>query len=92
MKQSLITLLLIGYLAPTQASTQFEFLFQHPNHQKEFKLRISAPEQDYPLVFEKASLECFHHFKKNNQPIDEEESLDLIDTCANPVVKTAKSP
>jgi hypothetical protein len=91
MKISLVTLILIGNLAPAIASTQFEFLFHYPTFQKDFKFKVEvASENDYEKAFEKASLECFQYFKNGNRSIGEDETSDLIDSCANPVVKTIK--
>jgi hypothetical protein len=73
-----------------RADVKFEFLFRHQALEKEFKYQLSVPEHDYEIAFEKASLECFHHFKNKKHTISNEETMDLIDTCANPVVNTIK--
>jgi len=85
---SILSILLIS--VSVRANVKFEFLFQHPTSEKEFKYQAAATEQDYEVVFEKASFECFGYFKNKNQIISNEEASDIIDTCANPIVKTVK--
>jgi hypothetical protein len=44
---------------------------------------ISQSSGTYEEAFERASKDCFRHFK-NGQRLSEDQGLDIIDVCANP--------
>jgi len=90
MKKALSIILALSWGTPSFANKLYEFRFQYPTQAREFTISITAPEQEFEVAFEKASLECYHHFKSKNQTIGEEETLDLADTCANPNVSSSK--
>jgi hypothetical protein len=80
---------------PSESESQkysFAFTFQHPHNEKIFKVQIQGEEHEFESLFEQASLKCYNHFKENLKSLkknnfdDHEDSLDLIDTCANPQI------
>lgn len=82
-------LILAGLLALSPslwANSNLEFIFFHKNLNQEFKFHLKQGAQ-FEDAFETAAMACLNHFKKQTSPDTEDARLDLIDTCANPIVK-----